>query len=49
MGNMFLLLAIPGPYEPNTEELNGLADLFVEQVKVLGKGELLTLHATFPE
>jgi hypothetical protein len=37
-GNKFLLLAIPGPHEPNTEELNGLVTPFIDQVKALGKG-----------
>lgn len=37
-GNKFLLLAIPGPHEPNTEELNGLVTPFVDQVQALGKG-----------
>jgi len=37
-GNKFLLLAIPGPHEPNTEQLNGLVTPFIDQVKVLGKG-----------
>ncbi|KIK73741.1 hypothetical protein PAXRUDRAFT_177614, partial [Paxillus rubicundulus Ve08.2h10] len=38
--NTFLLLVIPGPTEPNTEQLNGLLEPFVKKLEQLGEGLL---------
>ncbi|KIK79452.1 hypothetical protein PAXRUDRAFT_28409 [Paxillus rubicundulus Ve08.2h10] len=41
--NTFLLLVIPGPTEPNTEQLSGLLEPFVKELEQLGEGELFSI------
>lgn len=40
--NTFLLLIIPGPTEPNTEQLNGLLEPFVQELEDLSEGMYIT-------
>ncbi|KAG2062663.1 hypothetical protein BDR04DRAFT_1164826 [Suillus decipiens] len=45
--NTFLLLIIPGPTEPNTDQLNGLLEPFIRELEDLGEGEFLQIFDTF--
>jgi hypothetical protein len=37
--NTILLFVIPGPTEPNTEQLNGLLEPFIQEIEQLAQGE----------
>lgn len=39
--NTFLILVIPGPHEPTTDQLNGLMEPFVQELRDLEEGNYL--------